>query len=50
MFSKKYQIWLTRTSNLQKELDVNAEGSDNIHALYIYFLIFRVLDSSILIF
>ena len=32
------------------ELGVNAEGSDNIHALYIYFLIFRVLNSIILIF
>ena len=32
------------------ELGVNAEGSDNIHGLYIYFLIFRVLNSIILIF
>ena len=32
------------------ELGVNAEGSDNNQAFYIYFLIFRVLDSIILIF
>ena len=35
---------------MQMELGVNAKGSDNIHALYIYFLIFRVLNSIILIF